>query len=81
MSYLTRELERVYKSLGSYRYSVLREMKRLDAFRRSLVATRDFAAGELITEEMLVAKRPGTGVSPEYKSLFIGKKASRAVAL
>ncbi|MFC1828414.1 N-acetylneuraminate synthase family protein [Thermodesulfobacteriota bacterium] len=41
--------------------------------RRSLYARHDIPAGTMITGEMLVAKRPGTGISPEYLDMVIGK--------
>ena len=42
--------------------------------RRSLVLTRDMKAGEIITKEDLMPKRPGTGISPIYTDIVIGRK-------
>lgn len=42
--------------------------------RRSLVLTRDMKAGEIITKEDLMPKRPGTGISPQYIDIVIGRK-------
>lgn len=42
--------------------------------RRSLVLTRDMKAGEVITEKDIMAKRPGTGISPKYTNVVIGRK-------
>ena len=42
--------------------------------RRSLVLTRNMKAGEVIREEDLMPKRPGTGISPEYVELVVGRK-------
>lgn len=42
--------------------------------RRSLVLTRNMKAGEIIKEEDVMAKRPGTGISPEYSGIVIGRK-------
>lgn len=42
--------------------------------RRSLVLTRDMNAGEVITAEDLIPKRPGTGISPKYTDIVIGRK-------
>ena len=42
--------------------------------RRSLVLTRDMKAGEIITANDLMPKRPGTGISPEYVEIVIGRK-------
>lgn len=42
--------------------------------RRSLVLTRDMKAGEVISASDLMPKRPGTGVSPEYVNIVIGRQ-------
>lgn len=61
---------------GSYEKTVLpcEEIPRREA-RRSLVAARDIRAGEIITERDLMAKRPGTGISPKDIEIVIGRKA------
>ena len=45
--------------------------------RRSLVLTRNMKAGEVIKEEDLMPKRPGTGISPEFSDIVIGRKVLR----
>lgn len=45
--------------------------------RRSLVLTRDMKAGEVIQKEDLMPKRPGTGISPVYTEIVIGRKVLR----
>lgn len=42
--------------------------------RRSLVLTRNMKAGEIISERDLMAKRPGTGITPGAAELVIGRK-------
>ena len=42
--------------------------------RRSLVLTRDMKAGEKITAADLMPKRPGTGISPKYTDIVLGRK-------
>ena len=42
--------------------------------RRSLVLARDMKEGEIITEEDIIPKRPGTGISPEYIQIVLGRK-------
>ncbi|MCM1233359.1 MAG: N-acetylneuraminate synthase family protein [Ruminococcus flavefaciens] len=44
--------------------------------RRSLVLSRDMKSGEIITEEDIMAKRPGTGISPKFMEMVIGRKIS-----
>lgn len=45
--------------------------------RRSLVLTRNIKAGEVITETDVMPKRPGTGISPKYTDIVIGRKVLR----
>ena len=41
--------------------------------RRSLVLTRNMKAGETVRQEDIMAKRPGTGISPVYTEIVIGR--------
>lgn len=45
--------------------------------RRSLVLTRNMKAGEVIRVEDLMPKRPGTGISPEFAEIVVGRKITR----
>ncbi len=49
--------------------------------RRSIVAARPIAKGEVITEDMLGAKRPGTGMSPLDTWSLVGRVAGRDYAV
>lgn len=49
------------------------EISRLNA-RRSIVLSRDVKTGQKITQQDLVAKRPGTGISPMDWEKVIGQK-------
>ena len=64
--------------LGSPEKTVLdcEKVPRREA-RRSLVLTRDLKAGETIQKEDLMPKRPGTGISPVYTEIVIGRKVVR----
>ncbi len=60
--------------LGSSEKTVLDcEMVPRREARRSLVLTRDMKAGEKISKEDLMPKRPGTGISPVYTDIVIGR--------
>ena len=61
--------------LGSSEKTVLEceEIPRREA-RRSLVVTRDMKAGEIINVNDIMPKRPGTGISPQYTEIVIGRK-------
>ncbi|MCQ4701360.1 N-acetylneuraminate synthase family protein [[Ruminococcus] gnavus] len=48
--------------------------------RRSLVLTRDMKKGEVISEKDIMAKRPGTGISPQYTEIVVGRKILQDLA-
>jgi N-acetylneuraminate synthase len=52
------------------------EISRLNA-RRSIVLDADVHAGEVLSENVLTYKRPGTGVSPVHWDAVIGRRAAR----
>lgn len=61
--------------LGSAEKTVLDcEMIPRREARRSLVLTRDMKAGDIICSEDIMPKRPGTGISPQYADIVVGRK-------
>lgn len=56
------------------------EAKNKPIARKSIVASRDIAAGEPLGEHNLTAKRPGTGLSPMLWNDVIGRPARRNFA-
>lgn len=62
------------KVLGNREKTVLEcEMIPRREARRSLVLTRNMKAGEIIRENDIMAKRPGTGISPKFTDIVIGR--------
>ena len=62
------------KILGSPEKTVLDcELVPRREARRSLVLTRDMKKGEIIKETDLMPKRPGTGISPKFSDIVIGR--------
>lgn len=55
------------------------EIPRREA-RRSLVAAKYIPCGKIISPEDLTAKRPGTGLSPKYQDIVIGRRAQEDIA-
>ena len=45
--------------------------------RRSLVLTRDMKEGEVIQASDVMAKRPGTGISPKFTDMVVGRKINQ----
>ncbi len=53
------------------------EIKNIQIARKSIVAKRDIRKGEIFSQENLVTKRPGTGISPMRWTEILGKKAPK----
>lgn len=53
------------------------ELKNIHVVRKSIVAAREIHNGELLTEENLAVKRPGTGMSPMRWDEVIGQVAQK----
>lgn len=47
--------------------------------RRSLVATKKIEKGDVITAQDIIAKRPGTGISPRFADIVIGRTAKENI--
>ena len=71
----------VDKVLGSPEKTVLpcELIPRREA-RRSLVLARDMKEGEVIRDGDLIPKRPGTGISPKYAEIVVGRCVRRDLA-
>lgn len=68
----------IFTSLGSKRRIVNSdEMEKRKKFRRSLLVATDLAKGTVLHEELLLSKRPGTGISPNEIKYVIGKKLKK----
>lgn len=80
MHTLVVETERAWRSLGSISYGVQseREMKST-AFRRSLYAVTDIAAGEPLTRENVRIIRPGFGLAPKFLDMVLGMRAKSTI--
>ena len=48
--------------------------------RRSIYSRKNIEKGELLSEDNLVLKRPGTGLTPEYLNLVTGNTAAEDIA-
>ena len=81
------DLRAFCKKADSYRKMITGDSKdltkessaRLHA-RRSIVAARDLSVGEVLTEDMLIAKRPAHGISPIHWDTIIGMTVSADIA-
>lgn len=55
------------------------EIDTRNVVRRSLVAAKDIESGKILDEDDIVAKRPGTGICPEFLDMVLGKRAAHNI--
>lgn len=69
-------IRNIEQALGSGHKTISdSERKNIEIARKSIVAACLIQAGELLTEENLMVKRPGTGISPMRWSEVVGTRA------
>ena len=56
------------------------EKKWREAARKSIVATGPIREGTTISSDMLIIRRPSTGLHPRYLDMVVGRKASKDIA-
>ncbi len=78
MKVIVEESRNIARAMGTHRRGVSRaeEEKKLK-FRRSIVASKDLKKGRVLTENVLLYKRPGTGIRPDEARYVIGRKLKR----
>ncbi|TCT14037.1 N-acetylneuraminate synthase [Natranaerovirga pectinivora] len=74
---MVNQIRDVESALGNGIKKVLpEEMESYNYGRRSIIAGRNIQKGTIITEEMLIIKRPGYGIKPKLMNILIGSKAN-----
>lgn len=69
-------IRNVEKSFGDgFKKPGEQEKETKKVIRKSIVAARDIKTGEIIDENSLAIKRPGTGIPPEFIDKIISRKA------
>ena len=78
---LVRSIRRVESALGSGRkVPAASEIETAKVARRSLVAARDIPAGATLEREMVVMRRPGTGMSPALLDTLLGHEIAHEIS-
>ncbi len=74
---MVKAIRNVEAAFGSYeKEPVLAEKEIMKTIRKSVVAATNIPVGTMITKEMLVIKRPGTGLHPRELVNIVGKIAT-----
>jgi N,N'-diacetyllegionaminate synthase len=77
---MVNKIRLVEKILGSKNKEPTKsELKISKVIRKSIITRQDISKNEKITTEMLIIKRPGTGLKPKHLSKVIGRKAIRNI--
>jgi N,N'-diacetyllegionaminate synthase len=77
-AHLVRSVRRAEVMLGDgIKRPTIAESANVAGIRRGVVAARTLNRGEVITRDMLCAKRPFRGVNPEQADLFVGFELTR----
>ena len=78
LSEMVKSIRKIELALGEEQKKITKsEMKNIKIVRKSIVAKKFIAYGELFTLDNMAFKRPGFGVSPMHVNRFIGKKAKK----
>ena len=77
---MIKAIRSVEMALGSSeKKPVESEKEIMKIVRKSIVAMVDIPKGVIITEDMIIVKRPGTGIEPKYLNLVVGKKTRKNI--
>jgi len=77
---MVKAVREVEKALGSsIKKPAKSEREERKLGRRSITAKIDIPKGVKITKDMLIIKRPGTGIKPKYFDVVIGKIAQKKI--
>lgn len=78
MKIIVEESKTICESLGDFKRTVSKaEQEKKKKFRRSIVLKSDMKKGDILKEEDLLFKRPGTGFSPSEIEFIIGKELNK----
>lgn len=76
---MIKEIKIAEDATGNFREITDSEIPARNNARRSIVASRFISKGDIITDELIMPKRPGGGISPSQMSKVLGRKANRAI--
>jgi N,N'-diacetyllegionaminate synthase len=77
-SAMVKAIRNIEVALGSgIKRPSISELKNIAIVRKSIIATKKISKGDLLSEDNLGVKRPGSGLSPNLWDLVIGKIAAQ----
>jgi len=76
---MVKAIREVEASLGSPVKKAISEEEKAIPQRPSIIAGTDISEGTVITNDMLITKRPGFGIAPKFLDVVIGRKAKKSI--
>lgn len=77
---LVQGIREVELSLGMREKQMIKsEIEVAKVARRSLVASMEIPENSILTNDMIIIKRPGTGILPKYKPYVLGRRTKRLI--
>lgn len=81
LAQMVSSIRNIERALGTGRKAPGKsEIKNIIAARRSIHTARTLQKGDVITEDSLIMKRPGDGISPMQIDTVLGKRAAQEIA-
>ena len=78
LSLMVKSIRNIEQALGCPdKHVSVSERPNIEIARKSIVAARHIAKGEIFSEENITVKRPGNGISPMQWDAVLGRKAQR----
>ncbi|SEJ87913.1 N-acetylneuraminate synthase [Propionispira arboris] len=79
MAQLVQECRSAWRALGHISYEIQEEEKKSLQFRRSLYIVENIKTGDVVTEKNMRSIRPGSGLSPKYYNILLGKRVNHDI--
>ena len=80
LTHMVNSIKNVFLALGNKEKSVSEaELDQRKKMRRSLVVSEDMEIGDILTENLLTAKRPGTGISVSEWDAYLNQKITKSI--
>lgn len=77
---MAQQIREIEKAKGSFKIApVAAEKASIENMRRSIVAKVDITEDTTITQDMIILKRPGTGLSAKYIDFVVGRKSKKLI--
>ncbi len=76
-----KKIDEIYESLGNFKFKTFIHSEKISRknARRSIVVTKNVKKGEKIKKDILMCKRPGTGIPPKDFNKILGKKFKKSL--